>query len=73
MEDKFSLENLTPEDRMKAIAGLLADGFLRIQPTRIGRLRSAVNSAANSSELSHYGLDREGDKSVYATVNHTGM
>lgn len=71
MEDKLSPENLTPEDRLEAIAGLLAEGFLRLQPTRLGRLRSAVNSAANRTESTPYGLDREGHKSVYATVNQS--
>jgi hypothetical protein len=71
MEDNLSPENLTPEERFTAIAGLLADGFLRLQPTRLGRLRSTVDSSANRTESTSYHLDGAEDKSVYATVNQS--
>jgi len=61
----------SPEERFQAIAGLLADGFLRLQPTRLGSLRRAVESSENRTESTSYHLDGVEDKSVYATVNQS--
>jgi hypothetical protein len=45
----------------------MACGFLRLQPTRLQRIRAAAEGSPSAS----YHLDEEADKSVYATVNQT--
>ena len=61
--------SLRPEERLSAVAAILARGFLRLQPTRLGRLRSAAEKSAIPAESDAYSLDGECIESVHASVN----
>ena len=61
--------SLRPEERLSAVAAILACGFLRLQPTRLQRLRSAAEKSATPAESDSYSLDGERIESVHASVN----
>ncbi len=67
MDETIPPSEMLPERRLSAVAAILAQGFLRLQPTRLQRIRAA----AEGSQPASYHLDEEEDKSVYATVNQS--
>ena len=67
MDDTIPPSEMLPEQRLSAVAAILACGFLRLQPTRLQRIRAA----AEASQSAPYHLDEETDKSVYASVNQS--
>ena len=67
MQDPFDPDLLTPEERTREVAGLLATGYLRLR-----ELRAAPGGAATSAVLAPYpgrqrenDLDARGDRSVH--------
>jgi hypothetical protein len=69
MEISLSPETLSAQERLEAVARLLAGAFLRLQPGPLARLRSAAEISTNKSKSMPYRLDTAGDQSVHATVN----
>lgn len=61
--------DLAQNERLEAIAALLGHGFLRLQPSRLERLRSATTCAEDSALCPSISLDKEAVKSVHASVN----
>lgn len=67
MDDTIPPSEMLPEQRLSAVAAILACGFMRLRPTRLQRIRAAAEGSQSASYL----LDEERDKSVYATVNQS--
>lgn len=64
--DERQLAELKPEERLSAVASLLARGFLRLEPSRMQRLRAAALGPASSSDSASYSLAGGQKQSVHA-------
>lgn len=61
-----SAPELSPDERLSALARILAQGFLRIVPTRLERLRAAADKNTNSFLKGTYSLEAGAQQSVHA-------
>ncbi|MBC2595647.1 hypothetical protein H5P28_15370 [Ruficoccus amylovorans] len=69
MEASPDPETLSAQERLEAVARLLAGAFLRLQPGPLARRRRATEACENNSESAPISLDKGGGESVHATVN----